>query len=414
MLGAMAVLICFSAFFSASEAALFSLRTPDLAHLKSGNRAQRMAVQLLSDPDRLLSAVLFWNLVVNIVYFALASLIGIRLQSRSDVGNSGLLAFTFGSLLSIIFLSEMLPKTMAVLKSRALAPVLSLPLAVFVRTADPLMPTLRVVNLLSRRLIWPGFRPEPYLDVTDLERAIELSTSDAELVDQERSVLRNLVMLSDLRVDECMRPRAELVTFRPPVNWTNVTQQLPPSGYLFVTEGESDEIVSAVELRSLFDPRSEHLEYLAQPVAYAPWCAIAADVMQQMETDDHDVTAVVNELGETIGVLTRRDLLDVVFTARSSRSERILQREPISQIDTDLWQVTGMTNLRTLEEFFGIDLPESTSVTVAGVIQESLQRLPVTGDHCQWGPFAFDVVDTAKSRYLLANVKRIDQREHKS
>ena len=71
---AMVFLIGGFGFFSGSEAALFCLRWQDRRALRSGNRAQRLAERLLSDPDRLLSAVLFWNLVINIAYFAVVSI----------------------------------------------------------------------------------------------------------------------------------------------------------------------------------------------------------------------------------------------------------------------------------------------------------------------------------------------------
>ena len=63
---AMGVLILCSAFFSSSEAALFYLNRHQRRRLASGNRAQRTCARLLDEPDRLLSAVLFWNLVANL------------------------------------------------------------------------------------------------------------------------------------------------------------------------------------------------------------------------------------------------------------------------------------------------------------------------------------------------------------
>ncbi len=72
----MAVLIGGSAFFSGSEAALFSLRGPERRLLASGSPGEVAADRLLRNPDRLLSAVLFWNLVVNLVYFAITAMIG--------------------------------------------------------------------------------------------------------------------------------------------------------------------------------------------------------------------------------------------------------------------------------------------------------------------------------------------------
>ena len=114
-------------------------------------------------------------------------------------------------------------------------------LALAVRALDPVMPLLKAVNVLSRRLLWPGFEPEPYLEVADLERAIELSTSDANLIEQEQAVLRNIVSLSETRADECMRPRMQFMVFRPPVrladlggriagtkkNWAFIAVQVP-------------------------------------------------------------------------------------------------------------------------------------------------------------------------------------------
>jgi CBS domain containing-hemolysin-like protein len=411
LLAAMFVLMGLSAFFSASEAALFSLRAPDRAALRTGNRGQRTAYHLLSDPDRLLSAVLFWNLLTNIVYFSLASRVGLQLQKRPDSSATLVFGFTFGALLAIIFLSEMLPKSLAVLTARSLSALVSLPLSLAVRILDPLMPALRLINLLSRRLIWPSFQPEPYLDVNDLERAIELSTTDAQLIDQERSVLTNVISLSEMRVDECMRPRSQLITFRPPVRWSDVQAQPPPSGYLFVTDADGEEIVSAIELQTLPDIPENHLEYFTEPVIYVPWCATVADVVEQMEAKERDAVAVVNELGETIGAMTRKDLQDVVFTSRSSRSERLLNRLPIQQLSEGLWQVTGMTNLRVLEDHFEITLPETPSVTVAGVLQESLQRLPAVGDLCDWGPWQFEVTEILENGQVLVNLRRTDRED---
>lgn len=90
---AMSVLIIGSGFFSASEAALFSLKPLDRRTLKTGNAAQRLAARLLENPERLLSAVLFWNLTTNIAYFAIGSIVSLRLEEASRFGHSTAAAF---------------------------------------------------------------------------------------------------------------------------------------------------------------------------------------------------------------------------------------------------------------------------------------------------------------------------------
>lgn len=403
-LAAMAVLIVCSAFFSASEAALFYLRPADRRELADGNRAQRVAAHLLNDPERLLSAVLFWNLVINMTYFAVVAVAGLLLRESSTSGGSAALGFALGSLLVIIFCSEMLPKSVAVLSARRLSALLGIPLAITVRIVDPLMPVLRTVNLLSRRLIAPRFETDAQLRVADLERAVELSLTDANLVKQEQAVLGNIVMLSDIRVDEWMRPRTQFTTFAPPVSLADLDGQMTPSGYLLITEPDSEEVASSVNLRHVTELPDEHLEYLAEPVLFSPWSTTVAAVLQNMQTHDREVAAIVNEFGETIGILTYEDLLDTVFTYSPSRSKRLLDENPVHYIAPGKWLVAGVTSVRRLSRLLNIELPPSKSVTVAGFIQEALQRLAEPNDQGEWGPFHFRVLEVRERGNMLIEI----------
>jgi putative hemolysin len=401
----MAVLIVCSGFFSASEAALFYLPSRDRQDMKNGTAAEQIAAYLLSNPDRLLSAVLFWNLVVNIAYFAIGSICAIRIEQDEQLGQTGAFTFAIASLLTIIFFSEMLPKSVAVLKPRSLAGLVSIPLSLAVRFVDPLMPLLQSINLVSRRMIWPGFQAEASMEVNDLERAIEHSGNDAALIKQEQTVLQNIVQLSTIRVEEWMRPRTQFVSFHPPVNLTDLEGELPPSGYLLVTEADSGEIEKAIRLDNRYHLDGENLERFADPVLYLPWCATVADALEKMSHRDREVTVVVNEFGDTIGVLTIEDILETVFVYSPSRSKRLLDMPPLEQISDDTWRVSGIMSLRQLARRLGVSIPPTFSVTVGGVIQESMQRLAETGDECEWGPFHLTVIEAPQRGSLLVEVR---------
>ena len=269
----MVVLIGCSGFFSASEAALFYLQSSDRREMATGTVSERAAANLLDNPDRLLSAVLFWNLVINIAYFAISSICAIRIEKSESLGTSFAWGFALVTLLAIIFFSEMLPKTIAVLKPRELSTFVSIPLGVAVRMVDPLMPLLRSINLVSQRLVWPGFQQEPEIDVMDLERAIELSGNDEALIKQEQAVLQNIVQLSTIRVEEWMRPRTQFVSFQPPVQLADLKAEIPESGYLLVTEPNGGDIQRAVRLDNRFRIGKQDIDRFADPVLYLPWCA---------------------------------------------------------------------------------------------------------------------------------------------
>lgn len=401
---AMAVLVLGSAFFSSSEAAYFYLRRSDRRRLAAGSRPRRLAARLLDDPDRLLTAVLFWNLLVNVAYFTIASIVSLKLEQAQRP--TGAVIFAVGSLLVMVAFSEMLPKSLAVLRPRRLAGLAAVPLAAMVRMVDPVLPALRMAGLLSQRVLWPRFRAEPYLRIGDLERAVQSSTSDAALLEQEQKVMENIVLLSEIRADELMRPRIQLLSFRPPVSLRDLQGRIPPSGYLLVTEPDSDEVAAAIALRRLWSVPTEQLEHYTEAVVYVPWCTTVAQTLEVMRRQDRQVAAVVNEFGETIGILTFDDVLDTIFSRRPSRSERLLQRVPIRRVAPDTWHVTGMTSLRRLVRYFHVPRPASKSVTVAGIVQETLKRLPQTGDRCDWGPFRLRVLDVPERGQLLVELKR--------
>lgn len=398
----MAVLGFASAFFSCSEAALFSLQADDRRRLREGDAAQRAAAELLQRPERLLTAILFWNLLVNITYFALASVIGLQLERAGRRAESATLALV--ALFALIACGEMLPKTIGVQQPRTFARLVGLPLAAAVRALDGVMPVLATVNLLLQRLLVPNFKREHYLEIHDLERAISLSTADQQLASRERSALHNIVLLSELTAEELMQPRNRYRSYRPPVALEQLDARASHSGYALVTEPDSDEAVSAIPLNRMTAIPRQHIEQFALPVIYVPWCATGSSVLEQLQRQQREVAAVINEMGETIGIITLEDLLAVIFEDGSTRSARTLATASIDCIAPDRWSVTGYTNLRRLCRHFAVPLPPSLSLTVGGVLQESLQRMPVAGDEVAWGDFCFRVVDAKEHEPLRIEV----------
>ena len=410
---AMVILMALSGFFSASEAALFYLRPRDLRQMESGTTADRAAANLMQNPDRLLSAILFWNLLINIVYFSISSVCSIGIEKLPAFGQTGAVVFAVVSLLAIIFFSEMMPKSLAVLKPRQIATLISVPLSLSVRLVDPMMPMLRWICLVSRRIVWPGFKEESYLELEDVQRVIEHSGNDPALIKQEQAVLQNIVDMSDIRVDEFMRPRTQFITYHPPVMLQDM-EDLPSSGYLLVTEPNSEEIEKAIRLDNQYDLPKKYIDRIADPVLYLPWCSTAAEAFEKMSHRSREVTVVVNEFGDTIGILTIEDILDAVFSNHPSRSKRLLDGDPIEQVSENVWHIAGLVNLRRLAKTLNVEMPETTCVTLGGIVQEQLQRLAEPDDQCQWGPLQMRVLTSSQPAGMTLEVQVIDDQEEDS
>ncbi|MDP6058971.1 MAG: transporter associated domain-containing protein, partial [Pirellulaceae bacterium] len=81
-------------------------------------------------------------------------------------------------------------------------------------------------------------------------------------------------------------------------------------------------------------------------------------------------------------------------------------KKPIHDISKDVWLAAGVTSLRRLSRYLNIELPPSKSVTVAGVIQQSLGRIATADDTCDWGPFHMKVLEAPERGHMLIRLTR--------
>ena len=105
----LAALILLSAFFSASETAMMALNRYRLHNLaEKGHRSARLALKLLTHPDRLLSTILLGNNVANLTAASVASVIALRVYGEAAIAVSGFIL----TILVLVF-AEVAPKTLA-------------------------------------------------------------------------------------------------------------------------------------------------------------------------------------------------------------------------------------------------------------------------------------------------------------
>lgn len=392
---AMLALIGLSAFFSASETALFFLSPDDLRAMRAGSAGERAAAGLMADPNRVLTAVLFWNLMVNMTYFS-ASLVAAGTLAKSNheaaAGAVGVAAVGF-----IILFGEVLPKSVAVVFRRRLAVFVAWPLAASVRAVDPIAPPLATLTASLRRAFWPKLQPEPLLDAADLERAVEASTQSREVVAKERQVLHNTLDLSEIRLEEAMRPRGSYRVLAPPVHRSDLRGPLPPGGFIALREPTGHDVDRVLPLADLSDVPERHLESKAVPLVHLPWSATLADALQSLRTYGTPAVSVVNEHGETIGLVTRDDLLDALLVPEADRAKRMWRRDPVIEVTPGVHHVEGITTLRHLAGRLGLDYePDGDgNVTVAGLLLEAFEHVPESGAKAHWRGHDVTVIEVS-------------------
>jgi CBS domain containing-hemolysin-like protein len=406
----MGATLLLSMFFSMCETTFFTLSPAERRRMKHGNRFQRLAVRLAENSEAILPAILFWNLSVNLLTFALSTILSLQLQKANHPTQAGLAAVTV--LVIVVVFCEILPKNLGVLFPRFFAILLAPPLSFAVRLAKPILPFLNGVNILTRRLFFPNFQPEPFLQISDLEKLVELSQKDATLLKREQRVLQSIVHLSEVTAEELMRPRKMLKLYKPPLTFAALLKEPPAGDYIFITEPDTDEIAAAVSLRhykippDTADQDTAVWEANTVPVVYVPWSMKLAGVLEVLQKQHRDIAAVLNEYGETVGVISIQDLTYFLFAMVPSRTRLLLKRSSLRKTGPGHWQVSGITNLRRLKRYFALaSLPPCDALTVAGVLQEELQRMPETGDVCCWGPFQMTVLDQSQEEGMKVDIQ---------
>jgi CBS domain containing-hemolysin-like protein len=401
----MLVLVAASGIFSASETSFFTLTREELRQFKRGSKHQKLVFDLMSQPDRVLTGILFWNLIVNLTYFAISVVLTKHLLVTGNPFAAG--CMSVGALCALIGFGEVLPKSLAVMFRNQLSIIFVWPITASLRILDPIMPLMQSTAKGLRRGFWPNIEPEPVLDAYDLEQAVDVTHQTQELVQHEREVLHNILDLSEITVEEIMRPRGTYLALKAPIKADDLQNKVPPGGYVLVLEGETEHIQGAISLGPNSLNHLQRLERTMEKVIHVPWCAKVADVLEKMRRRLVPVVSVVNEYGETMGIVTYEDLIDTILDSTPSRVRRILDRDPIIHESADELVIEGMSAMRYLVQKLELDydLEQLESVTVQGYIQDQLERLPQSGDECWWHGVKFTVLDAVSRGPITIRVE---------
>ena len=207
----MPVLLACSAFFSASETALFNLSPAQLHHFSLGRSTGRLVSRLMAKPRPVLNTILLGNMLVNTAYSAVAAALII------DLGHRGLTAWTLiplslAPLVVLIFLGEAGAKSVALALGQRLAPPAAVVLAVLAR---PLGPVLWVIDHLlvgpAILLLAPRRAAVSSITADEMAALMDLSARRGTLDLEASALLQEIVSLTELRVREVMVPRVDIV-----------------------------------------------------------------------------------------------------------------------------------------------------------------------------------------------------------
>ncbi|MBN1491690.1 MAG: HlyC/CorC family transporter [Phycisphaerae bacterium] len=403
------LLIGGSAFFSGTETALFNLSRHQLknAH-SSANPFLRLASHLMKRPEGTLVTVLLGNMTVNVLFFAIASVLVMRVSHTLPGWQSTLVGFV--PLLAIIFLGEVLPKIIAVTYPLAFASVVAGPIYVFDRVLWP------VREFLQRLLITPGIRllspadhaPQP-VGPDELQELLLHSTAQGAIAPDERSLLHEVVELGSIQAGEIAVPRVDMVICDIAESREALLDLVRRTGYKRIPAYRDDpgNVVGVLRARDVLVRPDESLEDVLQPAWFIPEIKTVDSLLHDFRTTGRQTALTVDEYGGVTGLVTLEDVVEEVVGEILEPGEAA--PDLVRQIDDDTYLLSGRLSVREWAEIFGQRIAAQSVNTIGGMIAARLGRFARVGDQLTLRNLRFVVTRMQRHRIVEVRLERLSR-----
>lgn len=389
VLVAVAVLLCFSAFFSGSETALFSIHRVRLRSMREeGTWSQRLVAEMLEHPGRLLTTILVGNMIVNVL---IAILLGSRVEDLFleafgwSVPTAYLAAVGVCTGL-LVFFGEISPKVFAVRAGESLARVVVAPLMMTDMVLAPIRSgLLRLTDALFRVTRFHELHAAPFITDDELKSVLSEGEAQGVIEKDEREMIQGILEFSDALLREVLVPRPDVIALSADATVADALAALREHGYsrMPVYEDDLDHVVGVLVAKDLLpslgkDEMNRPVRALARAPYFVPATMTVRQFIRGAQRHRSHLAIVVDEYGGTEGIVTLDDALMEVVGDIQDEDE---QEEPdFEQIGERAYRVKGSLPLDELSELLGVKLEDESHETVAGFLMNQTNKVPEPGD----------------------------------
>ena len=392
-------LLFLSAFFSGSETALTAASQARLHQLSlRGNRRAGTVLRLRRRNDTLIGTILIGNNITNIAASALATSVLISLFDDAGVAYS-----MIGMTILVVIFAEVLPKTFAINNADRSALAVGPAIRVFVWLFQPLSIAIRfIVNVLLKIIGVKGLTSfAQHEREEELRGLIELHTGPGPDVSEERAMLRSILDLGEVTVEEIMTHRRNVSMINADLPLEEILDELLESSFtrLPLYRGDPDEIIGILHGKALLRairgfPGENMSELDIVEVANEPWfipeSSNLLDQLQAFRARKEHFAVVVDEYGTLQGVVTLEDILEEIVG--NIDDENDVTVSGVRPQPDGSFLINGSVTLRDLNRDFEWNLPDEDASTIAGLILHEARIIPNVGQEFIFYGFRFRIL----------------------
>ncbi len=295
----------------------------------------------------------------------------------------------------------------------------------------PFAPVLRICALLVRplaailgffeslvELAEPGsVSPEAPNVAGDIEALISAGEEEGIIEKDDRKLIESVVAFGDKTVREVMTPRPRIVAIEASRSLEDLRELVIEQGYsrIPVYEQSIDHITGFVHVRDMFelDEQDRHgrlVKELARPIRPVPETKPVNDLLREMQHDGAHMALVIDEYGNTAGLVTMEDMVEEILGEihDEHEPERDVQKE-----SDDSFVVTGSLDLDRLRELIGFRPHDETeSTTIGGLVTEWLGRVPRVGEKLEREGIRIEVLAGDELKVEQVRISKVEEATH--
>jgi len=400
-----AILLLFSAFFSGTETAFFSLNRTSLEAVGKRGRRGKLVSTLLEQPRSLLVTILLGNLLVNIASTSIVTAVAVELLGDRGIGVAVIL-MTF----LILTFGEILPKSFAL--------KYAVPFALFSA------PIIKVLMLLFFPFRFALVRIADYsvsgsrdffgevrkgYAARELATAVESAHKEGIFDDFETEILTNLLIFTETMAKEILVPRVDVFMLDVETPFKEAVDRVKEMGFsrVPVYEGSRDNVIGVLLAKDLLKySRLDRVDLkgIIRPPVFVPETKRIKDLFGELIRSHQHIVIVVNEHGSFEGIVTLEDILEEIFGEIRDRREPNVEEYVL--VDKDHIVVEGDMKLEDFNRAFSSTFESEDAETVAGFLIEKIGRIPKEGESFRVGGYRFLVLSATRTRVEKLKVER--------
>lgn len=391
------VLIALNAFFAATEIAVISLNEKKVHALADeGDKRAGKMLKIIEEPTRFLSTIQIGITLAGFLGSAFAAdnfaekvseffvkTFGVPQSYKGTMNTVAVVAVTLILSYFTLILGELVPKRIAMKHKEKLANSVCGVISFLATLLKPIIWFLTVSTNAVLRLIGidPHEKEEPVSE-EDIVLMLDAGADEGSLDQDDIEYIKNVFKLDKMTAEDVMTPWKSVVCLTTDATDSEVIDVIEKEGYsrIPVYDEEEDHIIGILHARDYLlrrgSPGFTLKDVMHQPV-FVPETVNLDMLFKDMQTDHNHLVVVVNEYGETSGIVSMEDILEeIVGEIWDERDEEVSE---FVETAKNTYRVLCTASVEDFFEFFSLEEEETEATTVNGWLTEIAGKIPEEG-----------------------------------